>query len=568
MQNTFQKFLAPPVFPEDEDKTRLAAILNTIGWSIITIVMILLVIRSLQRQDVNLAEVNLILAIIVAMIAIMLYIARRGYVKIASLLLVTIVWVGLSYLTWVADGIRDVAFFGYFIPIVMAALLLGWQGAIGFIVVSILSGWALAYAQSTQMFTPTLDQPLHFARDMTGVFILTGVLIYLTINSLQNALKRSQSVTHQLSVANRELNELRVDLEQHVETRTAELKKRATQLEAVSSVARTIASLQDIDELLPNITKLVSQQFGFYHVAIFLVDEAQEFAILRAANSEGGQRMIRLHYRLPLDRNSIVGYATSVGEPRMALNVEADSIYFDNPDLPTTRSETALPLRVGGRVIGALDVQSTETNAFAQEDIHVLTTLADQITVAIENARLFSEARNALAESKTTFEKYARQEWSNFAAQAKHTGFVFDGKQVVPLDSQTKREQIETAIETGGISPERVSATVAVPIKLRGQTIGVLEVRSKNGKREWTQDEIILLEAAAERAALALENTRLVENAQRQASRERAIGEISTKIGAVSNMESILQTAVEELGRKIGGAAEVTIELDTEHHNS
>jgi len=563
MQNTSRSFFAPPVFPDD-DQTRAAAILNIIGWSTITILVILLAIRLVQGQDPNLVEVNLILTAIIITIAFMLYISRQGYVKSASLLFVITVWIGLSYLTWVADGIRDVAFFGYFIPITMAGLLLGWQGAIGFTVISILSGWVLAYAQATRMFVPTLDHPLNFARDMTGIFILTGILIYLTIKSLRDALNRSLSTAHQLSVSNAELNELRVDLEQRVETRTSELAKRAMQLEAVSRVARTSASVQDINTLLPDITNLVSQQFGHYHVGIFLIDEARDLAVLRAANSEGGQQMLNRNHSLPIDPNSIVGYAISIGEPRIALDVGVDSVSSDNPYLPDTRSEMALPLRVGTRVIGAIDVQSTATNAFSQEDVAILTTLTDQVSIAIENARLFGEVRNALTESKSVFEKYTRQDWSNFVSQVKHTGFVFDGQHVAPLDNQTKREHFKAAIKTGSLSRERGSATVAVPIKLRGQTIGVLDLRSKRGAREWTQDEIALLEAAAERAALALENARLVESAQRRASRERAIGEISTRIGAVNDIEAILQTAVEELGRKIGGAAEVILELDNE----
>jgi GAF domain-containing protein len=159
------------------------------------------------------------------------------------------------------------------------------------------------------------------------------------------------------------------------------------------------------------------------------------------------------------------------------------------------------------------------------------------------------------------FNKYTQQEWSNFARQAKPNGFLFDGKQDLPIDNNSRREPVKSVIQTGGLSLEKASASVAIPIKFRGQTIGVLDVRSKTGQRHWKQDEIAMLEAAAERAALALENARLVESAQRRAARERAIGDISTRIGAVSNLESILQTAVEELGRKIGGAAEVTLEI-------
>ena len=569
MQQDFRKIFAHPIFTEDDEKTRSAAIINTIGWSTLLTLVIILVLRMIQGQDPNLVEVNWILAAMIVVIAFMLFMARTGYVRIASILLVVTIWGGLSYVAWVADGIRDVTFFAYSIPILLASLLLGWRGAAGIIFVSILSGWALAYAETTELFTPTLDEPLNFARDMTGVFALIGVLIYLTITGLQNTLAKSRSVTQELSSSNAELNELRANLQTQVEERTSELQKRALQLEAVSSVARTIASVQDLDALLPAITKLVSQQFGFYHVGIFLLDQQRQNAVLQAANSPGGLRMLGRQHSLPLDAHSIVGYSTSRGEPRIALDVGTDSVYFNNPDLPNTRSEMAIPLRVTGTVIGALDVQSTETNAFLQEDIRVLATLADQIAIAIENARLFGETKKALHESRSMFEKYTQQEWSSFARQVRPTGFLFDGKHVVPLDNTSKREPIKAVVQTGSFSLEKPSATIAIPIKLRGQTIGVLDIRAKNGQRPWKQDEITMLEAAAERAALALENARLIESAQRRAARERAIGDISSRIGAVSNLESILQTAVEELGRKIGGAAEVTLEIDTadEHTN-
>jgi len=565
MQNSFRKFFASPIFPEDEDKTRSATILNIIGWSTIFVLTIILIIRTLQSQDVNLVEVNLVLIAVITATGLMLFLSHNGNVQAASFLLVATLWVGLTYIAWVADGIRDVTFFGYSIPILLAGLLLGWRGAAVITLLSIISGWGLAYAEITRLFSPTLDEPLNFARDVTGVFALMGVIIYLMITSLQNALNKSRSAAKELSTSNEELNELRVDLEKRVGERTAELKKRATQLEAVSRVARTIASVQEIDTLLPAITKLVSQQFGFYHVGIFLLDQQRRNAVLSAANSQGGMRMLNRQHSLPLDSHSIVGYSTLNGEARIALDVGIDSVYFNNPDLPDTRSEMAIPLRVAGKVIGSLDVQSTEVNAFSQEDISVLTTLADQIAIAIENARLFGEARKALGESQAMFDKYTQQEWSNFARQAKPNGFVFDGKQVLPLDNNVRREPIKAAIQTGGLSLEKASATIAIPIKFRGQTVGVLDVRSKNGQRHWKQDEIAMLEAAAERAALALENARLVEGAQRRAARERAIGDISTRIGAVSNLEAILQTAVEELGRKIGGATEVTLEIGSEH---
>jgi GAF domain-containing protein len=562
MQNNFRAMFTPPIFPEDEDKTRSAILLNSIGWSSMLVVASILLIRIIQGNDVNLAEVNWSLTAIILAIVLLLFLSKRGYVKAASFLFVAIVWGGLSYVAWIADGIRDVAFFAYSVPILIAGLLVGWRGMAIVTVASILSGWALAFAATNQFFQPTLDEPLNVARDMTGVFALMGILIYLISSSLQKSLISSRSATQQLSSFNQELNELRANLEQQVEERTAEVEKRARQLEAVSSVARAIASVQDLDSLLPAITKLVSQQFGIYHVGIFLLDLQRQRAILRAANSQGGLRMLSRQHSLPLDSHSIVGYTISRGEPRIALDVGIDSAYFNSPDLPNTRSEMAIPLRVAGTVMGALDVQSTETNAFSKEEMSVLTTLADQIAIAIENARLFGETKRALHESQLMFERYTQQEWSSFVRQVKPTGFVFDGKNVVPLDSNSKPELMKAAHQASSLSIEKTSATIAIPLKLRGQTIGMLDIRAKNGQRQWKQDEITMLEAAAERAALALENARLIESAQRRAARERAIGDISTRIGAVSNLDSILQTAVEELGRKIGGATEVLLEIN------
>jgi GAF domain-containing protein len=564
MRKFLSRFFAPPVFPEDEDRTHTAAILNVIGWIIIAVLMMLLLIRTIAPSPHVSSSVNLILLVIILTAVVALFISQRGYVRASGFILTAIGWLGLTYLAWSAEGIQDVAFFGYFLPILMAGLLLGWKAAIGFTAASILSGWFLAYAETIGWLIPEADTPLNYARYTTGIFTIAIVLIYLMITNLQNALRRSRLTAQELSTSNKELSDLRVELEQRVEQRTSELKKRALQLEAVSSVARTIALMQDLDTLLPAITKLISQQFGFYHVGIFLLDDQQRNAILRASNSEGGQRMLNRRHSLPVNLQSIVGYSISHAEPRIALDVGSDSIYFNNPDLPETRSEMSLPLRVAGRVIGSLDVQSREKDAFLQEDISLLTTLADQVAIAIENARLFSEGQKALEESKALFEKYTKQEWTTFARQAKQTGFVFDGKQVHPLANQEKREAMKAVAQTGSLSLQKESASIAIPIKLRGQTIGVLDVRSKRGQRQWKQDEITMLEAAAERAALALETARLVDSAQRRAARERAIGDISAKIGTVNNLESILQTAVEELGRKIGGATEVFLEISTD----
>lgn len=564
MLNTLRRFFAPPIFAQDEDMTRRAAILNIIGWSIITVLLVLLIVGNLNPATPDRNSVNLILAIIILITGLTLYVSRLGYVRAASVIMISIGWIGLSSLAWAAEGIRDVAILGYFIPILVAGLLLGWQGAVGFMSVSILAGWLFAYAETSGLLVPVLGTPLDFARDLTAILVLAGVLMYVMINDLQGALDRSRSTAGDLAISNRELRDLGDELEQRVVMRTSELSQRARQLEAVSSVARTVASFQDLDMLLPVITELVSQRFGFYDVGIFLLDEKENRATLRASSSEGGRLLVKENFGVTPDQLTIVGHCILQGEPRVSLGEATESDYVNNLILPETRSEVALPLRVARRVIGALYVQSTEVNAFSKEDIGVLATLADQVAIAIENARLFTEARSALNESRMMFEKYTQHEWSHFARQAKRSGFLFDGKQVVPLDGRLENNGSREVIQTGSLTMEKETASIAIPIKLRGLTIGVLDIRSKKGQRIWRQEEISMLQAAAERAALALENARLVESAQRHAARERAIGDISARIGSMSNFESILQTAVEELGRKLGGATEVTLQISND----
>jgi GAF domain-containing protein len=552
MHYSLRRFLAPPVFPDDEEKTRAAGFINAIVLTNIPILVLFIIIRVVTGQGEVFGSANIILAGIIAILTAVWFLMWAGWVKVAGYLHVTTIWLASTMIALMSGGINSTTFTSYFVVMLMAGLLLGWRPAIGFTFLSILAAFQLAN-QAT----------LGNAIEGTVLFIFGAIFLYLIISSLQNAVKKSQTNANELRTSNTQLTELRDALELRVLERTSALEKRATQLQTVSSVARAIAAVKDLDSLLPEITRLVSEQFGFYHAGIFLIDEANEYAILQAANSEGGRRMLNRRHQLRLDETSIVGYATSRGEPRVALDVGTDAVFFNNPDLPETRSEMALPLQAGGQTIGALDVQSTETNVFSQEDINVLTTLADQVAIAIENARLFGESRSALSESQITIEKYVKQAWGSFAQQAKRKGFVFDGKQVLPLENGARRKQIKTALKTGRLSLEKSSSTIAIPIKLRGQTIGVLDVRSKNGQRQWSQDEITMLEAAAERAALALENSRLVDSAQRRAARERVIGEISAKIGAASNFDAILQTAVEELGRKIGGT-EVTLEIESE----
>ena len=358
-----------------------------------------------------------------------------------------------------------------------------------------------------------------------------------------------------------QLRDLIGALEQRVNERTSELaestkqsEKRAAQLEAVAQVARSISTSQDLDALLPNITDVISQQFGFYHVGIFLLDEDREFAVLRAANSPGGQKMLARKHQLKVGEIGIVGFATGQGQARIALDTGTDAVYFDNPDLPDTRSEMALPLIINNKVIGALDVQSVEADAFSQEDVNTLSTLADQVSIAIQNSRLYEETQEALAQSQILLHQFTQAGWSEFTRKQRLTGIRRSNSKATLLKEPLAADKLNN------------DNNLNLPINLRGQKIGALKVSAPEN-REWTQDDIDIASAIIERAAIAMENARLLDNAQRRATRERVIGDISASISTFSDMEGILRTAVQQLGRRMGGA-EVTLELGYEQNGS
>jgi nitrate/nitrite-specific signal transduction histidine kinase len=246
--------------------------------------------------------------------------------------------------------------------------------------------------------------------------------------------------------------------------------KRAAQFQAISDVSRATASVRKLNDLLPRVAKVVSEQFGFYHTGIFLLDEASQYAILSAANSEGGQHMLSRGHRLKVGDQGIVGYVTDAGLPRIALDTGADAVFFDNPDLPDTRSEMAIPLKSGGKITGALDVQSNQSNAFSQEDVDVIQILADQISVAIDNARQFEQTQRSLSEVETIYRQYIRREWDQLGTSADVLGYRYTVAGTQQLDHHFENSKSQEALASGTIQTdtnlENNESTLAVPIKL------------------------------------------------------------------------------------------------------
>jgi GAF domain-containing protein/HAMP domain-containing protein len=348
-------------------------------------------------------------------------------------------------------------------------------------------------------------------------------------------------------------------LEQRVADRTRELERRTRYLEATSEVASAATSVLDVQELLSRVVSLLSEQFGFYHSGIFLLDPEGEWAILQAASSEGGRRMLDRGHRLRVGEMGIVGYVTGSAEPRIALDVGEDAVFFDNPDLPETRSEMALPLRARGEILGALDVQSREPAAFSDEDVAVLQTLADQIAIAISNARLFQQAQESLEAERRAYGELSREAWRDMLLAQPKLGFLRDRRGIVPAQDLW-RPEMETAVRSGRTAVGGDDGTLAVPIRAGDRVIGVIDARKPDGSGEWSTEEVALVETLTEQLSMALEGARLYQDTQRREARERLVGQVATSMRETLDVDAVLQTAVSQM-RQALGIAEVEVRI-------
>jgi GAF domain-containing protein/HAMP domain-containing protein len=364
-------------------------------------------------------------------------------------------------------------------------------------------------------------------------------------------------MTSELRTTLHDLERRNAERASDLERVSREISYRATQLQTVTELARAIASVRDPDILLQQVTELISERFKFYHVAIFLLDRKAEYAILQAANSEGGKQMLKRGHRLKVGDEGIVGYVAQQGEPRVAHDVGEDAVYFDNPDLPYTRSELAIPFKAGEKVTGVLDVQSMEQSAFSMDDINLLSTLADQVAVAIENVRLYTETRKALAELENTHRQYLQERWTKLADKRSEKGYEYRYGKIRSISGIENSEGINGQVDKGDQVPisespdisesSLVEDEIIVPITIRGQLIGSLELGKEQPSRRWSEDDLHLIQTVADQVGQALENSRLLEETQRRAEREHLVSEITTKLRASNDPQIILQTAMNEL---------------------
>lgn len=550
---------------EDQDASFVRLVRNILIFTFIATILSA-VVFAITSKSSRLAITIVALSIAGLLELVALFYVLRGRIIFAKAIVPPVLVIVITIIALSANSIHDIVIVAYPLIVIIGALLQGRRSLYVTAPLAVTAIVLLGIVDLVGLSKSPFASRTGIDDILLGVVLLatTSGILSLLVTRLNLAIGRAEANERAQSDANLELRKLQASLEQKVEERTKELTRRgeeleqinkqigrrAGQFEAVTQVTQAITSIRELPKLLSQVASVISEKLGFYHVGVFLLDEVNEFAVLTASNSEGGRTMLERKHRLRVGQQGIVGNVTKTGIPRVARDVGADAVYFNNPELPETHSEMALPLKSGDHIIGALDVQSTERGAFTDEDIQMLSLLANQVSLAIENARLFEETRKALSESEAASRQATREAWRSLPVEQNLFGYRYTVTGTIPLE-----KPIDVTEPLNG--QERAVPTettrVVVPIELRGETIGTLVVQSPSAG-EINPDQFDLIKAVAERVAISAENARLFDETTRRAERERKVSDITSKIRSVNDPQAMIQTAIEELRNALGAS--------------
>lgn len=337
-------------------------------------------------------------------------------------------------------------------------------------------------------------------------------------------------------------------LEQQVADRTRDLEQRSEYLEGAAEVSRAANSILEPDALISQVVNLIRERFDLYYVGLFLVDQSQEWAVLQAGTGVAGRKMLARGHRIKVGEG-MIGWCIANAEGRIALDVGADAVRFENPDLPETRSEGALPLRSRGRVLGALTVQSAVEAAFDQDIITALQNMADQVAIALDNAELLARSEAALAAERRAYGQMSQAAWKEIRKRS-IPRYRSDAADVVyPLKEAHRPTEVPV---TERIQVQEDGFTAIVPIKIQGYVLGGIKISKSEASGKWTAEQLEMAQNLSEQMGVALESARLYEETQQRAAREQLAGQITARMRESLSIKTILDTAAREIGTSLG----------------
>ncbi len=477
----------------------------------------------------------------VLLVAAIYFINRRGNVLAAGLSLAVLL-LGLNLALLSESGPLSPAAVALAVPVIIAGLLSPPIG-VGLIALLAIVGYFLLCLSLPDYAISFFTNAAYLQSGLVYLNILfVAVMSWLLARTTQDAVEESSS----LSVA--------LTNQQHIVEQ--QLNQQTRYLRSTVQITRSLTGIRELDELMSKAVALVRETYDYYHVRLYLIDAEDEFAVLRQSQGDTGPLLMEGEYRHRVGGRSAVGRATGARRPYIIRDTrtqlskeELDTV------LPGSLSIAAFPLVLGSNVIGALEFQSTSRNDFPNEAVPTLQALCDQLSIAIENARLFQQTQDSLQELTQLGTEVNRLNWSEFLASSTES----DIRQIYGTESKLLAQHRDRVVERVIADGVPIASTgndgrqsfLAVPIVVRDEIVGVMGIEPSDS-RNWTRDDVQLLERIAERTSLAVENARLYAQARRSAQRERLINQISARLQTAPSLELLLQATAQELAQVFG----------------
>lgn len=558
-----RRLVTPPVF-DDEDLNRRARLLNAMIWSSLTIAITLFLGLALSGSPVG------VLIVVVAMVMVLitsLVWMRAGKVQQAALVFVFVGWAVIVLPAFIQDNLESPFVIFSIVMVLLASLLLDRR------YVKIITGMSLAAItlMLINMYYPFAPQlvssssPLRRFATLLAIILVVSSIVQLAMSGLREALQTAEANGKRLADSNRLLAETQAVLEQRVSERTASLEARARQLQSAAEIAGVVASIRDLDVLLNEVAGMLSERFNYYHVGIFLLDNADRSLTLKAANSEAGRKLVGKGFSLAVEEQSMVAATARKRQSRVAPDVRMDDHYLELEELSLTRSEITLPLISGEKMLGVLDLQDALVHTPSTDELTTLRILANQIAVAIDNAQLLAASQKSLESLQRAYGSLSRDGWQKVMCTHQKLGYRAGlNGQSIPTSDEWRSEMTSAQLEARPVLADEL--TLAVPIRIRDQVAGVVRLLKPVEAGAWNSDEIALVETLSDRLSAALESARLYEETRRRAERERLTGEITARIRAANDPQAILQIAAQELRSALqADHANLVVRYDTDH---
>ena len=493
-----------------------------------------LAIYSLPRQQYALFALYTVLTILM-----FAYTAYRQMTYTVRALLITLFILATAIYAFLATGLEGNGELYILTFIALTTVLLGWKAGVLSLVSTHLAFLFLGYLiiQNKINLPVGLDS---LAKNGIDEWVKTGIFMTVVSStitfSLSMLIRGLESTYFRAEKLSQNLLAEQAGLQARVEHRTNEIRYRMQQILTASEVSQIIVSQRDPDQLLPTIVDLLHTRFKLYYVGVFIVDDANN-AVLRAGSGEAGMKMVAAGHYLPVDDESMIGWAISNNHTRIAQDVGTETVRFNNPYLPDTRSELAIPIIRQEESLGAISIQSTEVNAFDEDDISIFEGIANALAIALENVQLFTQAQNALDEVRSMNRSYLARAWSELANETGGLNYSYENYQV-------------NSPASGNL--------VEVPLSLRDQIIGsiTLEIEDDN----LTGDQRDFIDAITTQTALALENARLINETQRRVTQEQILNDLTSGFSLATDIEDILKSALRQLN-EIPAVSEASIQL-------